>query len=142
MARGVVHFEIPADDEVRAGQFYSSAFGWKVNPVPELSYTMIQTTETDEQGMPSAPGAINGGMFRREGTINSPVVTVDVDDIDEALQKIESLGGSTVSPRQEVGTMGWAAYFKDTEGNIVGLWQNAAPEGGTAAAEAGNDIGA
>jgi predicted enzyme related to lactoylglutathione lyase len=148
MARGVVHFEIPADDEVRAGKFYSSAFGWEVNPVPELSYTMIKTTPTDESGMPSVPGSINGGMFRREGTVTSPVVTVDVDDIDAALAKIEELGGSTVTPRQEVGAMGWAAYFKDTEGNIVGLWQNAAPEGspsdaaGTGAAAGGNDIGA
>jgi predicted enzyme related to lactoylglutathione lyase len=137
-----VHFEIPADDEVRAGKFYSSAFGWTVNPVPELSYTMIRTTQTDESGMPSVPGAINGGMFRREGTITSPVITIDVEDIDAALQKIEALGGATVIPRQEVGTMGWAAYFRDTEGNIVGLWQNAAPEGGAAAANAANDIGA
>jgi uncharacterized protein len=142
MARGVVHFEIPADDEVRAGKFYSSAFGWKVNPVPELSYTTITTTPTDESGMPSVPGAINGGMFRREGTVTSPVITIDVDDIDAALEKIESLGGATVSPRQEVGTMGWAAYFRDTEGNVVGLWQNAAPGGGTAAANPANDIGA
>ena len=80
--------------------------------------------------MPSVPGSINGGMFRREGDLTSPVVTVDVDDIDAALEKIKSLGGSTVSPRQEIGTMGWAAYFRDTEGNIVGLWQNAPREGG------------
>jgi hypothetical protein len=41
--------------------------------------------------------------------------------------------------------MGWAAYFRDTEGNIIGLWQNAAPEGGgstVAGANGANDIGA
>ena len=59
-----------------------------------------------------------------------------------ALEKINALGGSTVLPREEVGTMGWAAYFRDTEGNIIGLWQNAAPEGGAAAGASGNDIGA
>jgi predicted enzyme related to lactoylglutathione lyase len=144
MAGGVVHFEIPADDVDRAGKFYSSAFGWDINPMPELSYTMVKTTPTDDKGMPSLPGSINGGMFRREGNITSPVVTVDVDDIDATLEKIGSLGGSTVLPRQEVGSMGWAAYFKDTEGNVVGLWQNAVPEGGSgsAADTAGNDIGA
>ena len=94
-----------------------------------------------QRACPPLPGAINGGMFRREGDLTSPVVTVDVEDIDAALEKIESLGGSTVFPRQEVGTMGWAAYFKDTEGNIVGLWQNA-PGGGDAGTDAGNDIGA
>ena len=32
MAGGVVHFEIPADDEDRAREFYSSAFGWTISP--------------------------------------------------------------------------------------------------------------
>ena len=32
--------------------------------------------------------------------------------------------------------MGWAAYFRDTEGNVVGLWQNAPREGGAGAANA------
>jgi uncharacterized protein len=148
MARGVVHFEIPVDDEQRAGKFYSSAFGWDVSPMPEMSYTMVKTTPTDETGMPSGPGAINGGMFRREGNITSPVITVDVEDINAALETIGSLGGSTVLPPQQVGGMGWAAYFRDTEGNVVGLWQNAGPEGaateasGTGTAAEANDIGA
>ena len=130
MAGGVVHFEIPADDEGRAREFYSSAFGWKISAMPELSYAMLMTTPSDETGMPSVPGSINGGMFHREGELTPPVVTVAVEDIDAALEKIYALGGSTVSPREEDGTMGWAAYFRDTEGNIIGLWQNAAPEGG------------
>jgi predicted enzyme related to lactoylglutathione lyase len=140
MAGGVVHFEIPAEDERRARDFYTSAFGWEVTSMPEMSYSMIKTTPTDATGMPSAPGSINGGMFRREGDLRSPVITVDVDDIDAALEKIGSLGGSTVSPRQDVGTMGWAAYFRDTEGNVVGLWQSA--PGGAATGAAADDLGA
>ena len=62
---------------------------------------------------------------------------MDVDDIDAALEKINALGGSTVLPRQDVGGMGWSAYFKDTEGNVVGLWQNAAPADAAADAPAG-----
>ncbi|MET3812476.1 VOC family protein [Arthrobacter sp. UYEF3] len=139
MAGGVVHFEIPAEDENRAEKFYSSAFGWEVSSLPEMSYAMIKTTATDASGMPAVPGSINGGMFRREGDLRSPVITVDVDDIDAALERINSLGGSTVRARQEVGSMGWAAYFRDTEGNVVGLWQNAPSEGeaGSAAADIG-----
>lgn len=138
-----MHFEIPADDEDRARDFYSSAFGWEMNPLPELNYTLIMTTPVDDTGMPSTPGSINGGLYRREGTLTAPVVTVDVEDIDAALRKIESLGGSTVTPRQEVPGMGWTAYFRDSEGNIVGLWQNAEPGSGSASPEAAaNDIGA
>ncbi|KUM33284.1 VOC family protein [Arthrobacter sp. EPSL27] len=145
MAGGVVHFEIPADDEGRAREFYSSAFGWTINALPEMGYAMLLTTPSDETGASSVPGSINGGMFRREGHLTSPLVTVDVDDIDASLEKINALGGSTVQPRQQVGSMGWAAYFRDTEGNVIGLWQNAEPESESAAGSADaarNDTGA
>jgi uncharacterized protein len=125
MAGAVVHFEIPADDVERARGFYRDAFGWNVNPMPEMGYTILGTTPTNDQGMPDAPGAINGGMFERADDIATPVITIDVDDIDAALTKVESLGGKTVRPRMEVGDMGFAAYFTDSEGNLMGLWQTA-----------------
>ena len=61
---------------------------------------------------------------------SAPVVTIDVEDIDAALEKIESLGGATVVPRMPVGEMGFTAYFKDTEGNVLGLWETRRPEAG------------
>lgn len=45
-------------------------------------------------------------------------------NIDEALKKIEQNGGKVVRGKEEVGDVGYAAYFKDSEGNVVGLWQN------------------
>ncbi|MDR7084858.1 putative enzyme related to lactoylglutathione lyase [Arthrobacter ginsengisoli] len=126
MAGGVVHFEIPADDENRAREFYSSAFGWGFEVMPEMKYSLAMTTPMDDQGRPTVPGSINGGLFKREEGISTSVVTVDVDDIDAALEKITALGGSTYREKMEVPGMGWNAYFKDSEGNIVGLWQNAA----------------
>lgn len=125
MSGGVVHFEIPADDVGRAQEFYRGAFGWELSGVPDVGYTMIRTTPTNDQGMPAKPGAINGGMFKREGPLTSPIITIAVDDIDQALETVGSLGGSTVLPKQAVMDMGFAAYFRDTEGNVVGLWQNA-----------------
>lgn len=124
MSGRVVHFEVPADDQDRARNFYSSAFGWKLNPMPEMDYTTVVTTSTDEQGMPSEPGAINGGLFGRYGELTNPVITVDVDDIDATLEKIGTLGGTTVTPKQEIPDMGFYAYFRDSEGNLMGLWQN------------------
>ena len=125
MSGRVVHFEIPADDVDRARDFYRQAFGWNIQPMPEMDYTIVSTTETDESGMPKDPGAINGGMAKRDASFSTPVITVDVDDIDAALEKIRSLGGSTVTERTPVGDMGWAAYFQDSEGNLMGLWQTA-----------------
>jgi predicted enzyme related to lactoylglutathione lyase len=63
-------------------------------------------------------------MFKRESPTDRPVITIDVDDLDDALRRIEERGGMTVLGRQEVGEMGWAAYFKDVEGNLMGLWQD------------------
>ena len=124
MSNSVVHFEIPADDFDRAQKFYTDAFGWNLQHMPEMQYTIVSTTAVNEQGMPSDPGAINGGMMKREEPLSTPVLTVDVDDIDAALQKVESLGGSTVVGKQAVGDMGFAAYFRDSEGNLMGMWQS------------------
>jgi predicted enzyme related to lactoylglutathione lyase len=53
------------------------------------------------------------------------VIVVDVDSIDATLEKISGLGGSTVVGKTPVGEMGYAAYFTDPEGNVVGLWETA-----------------
>jgi uncharacterized protein len=124
MSGRVVHFELPTDDLERAEAFYRSAFDWDVNSMPGMGYTLVGTTPSSERG-PTEPGAINGGMLLRQAPITSPVITIEVDDIDRALTTIEGLGGHTVRGRLPVGDAGFAAYFADTEGNIVGLWENA-----------------
>jgi uncharacterized protein len=124
MAGQVIHFEVPADDLERAQRFYADTFGWQVTPMPEMSYTMVQTGPTGPDGRPSEPGVINGGMMARGGPATAPVITITVDDIDDALATVEQHGGKTAVARQAVGDMGFAAYFVDTEGNTMGLWQN------------------
>ena len=123
MSGRVVHFEIPFDDAERARSFYSEAFGWTINEMPEMRYAIVQTGPTDADGFPAEVGYIGGGMLKRESPTDRPVITIDVEDIDAALARIEELGGMTVLGRQDVGAMGWAAYFKDVEGNLMGLWQ-------------------
>lgn len=123
MSGRVVHFEIPFDDGDRARAFYREAFGWQLQDW-EGSYTLATTGPTGETG-PQEAGFINGGMMRREGPGDGPIVVIDVDDIDAALAKVEELGGQTLLGRQAVGEMGWTAYFKDVEGNSIGLWQTA-----------------
>ena len=128
MSDKVVHFEIPADDLDRARVFYQDAFGWTINSIPELDYTIVETTPTDEAtNLPAGPGAINGGMMRRQPEIPGPVITVGVDDIDASLRRVEELGGKTVSGKTAVADMGYAAYFSDPEGNVLGLWESAQP---------------
>jgi predicted enzyme related to lactoylglutathione lyase len=124
MSGRVVHFEIPVDDPDRAAAFYGTAFGWDLSSMPGMGYTLASTGPSGDQG-PTEPGFINGGMLRRCDEVPSPVITIGVDDMVAALATIEQNGGSTVRGKEPVGDMGFAAYVKDSEGNVLGLWQNA-----------------
>ena len=127
MSGRVVHFEIPVDDGDRARSFYKEAFGWQVQHMPEMDYTLVTTGPGGEQG-PTEAGFINGGMLSRDQAATpGPLIVVDVDSIDASLEKISGLGGSVVSPKAPVGDMGFAAYAKDPEGNVIGLWETAQP---------------
>jgi predicted enzyme related to lactoylglutathione lyase len=124
--RKVVHFEIPADDVERAKGFYGSVFGWQLQTMSMGGgeYTIVMTTPVDEQSQqPTEPGGINGGMMQRTPGLSSPIITIDVEEIDQALKEVEAEGGSTVTPRTPIPGMGAFAYFKDPEGNIMGLWE-------------------
>jgi predicted enzyme related to lactoylglutathione lyase len=125
MSGRVVHFEIPFDDAERAQAFYRSVFGWDVRPMPEIDYTGVSTGPVTDEGMPKEQGYIGGGMFQRQPDIPTPVITIDVDDMDAALDAVRQHGGRMVGEKLPVGDMGIAAYFQDSEGNLMGLWQSA-----------------
>jgi predicted enzyme related to lactoylglutathione lyase len=93
--------------------------------MPQMEYVLVGTVEVDEKGMPKEPGAINGGMLERQDPVKSPVITISVKSIDQAATTIEKNGGKVIRAKMPVGDMGFAAYFKDPEGNVIGLWQNA-----------------
>jgi uncharacterized protein len=125
MSGRVVHFEIPFDDGDRARAFYKEAFDWQVQEMPDMGYTMVMSGPSGDQG-PTEPGYINGGMLGRgDGPATAPVLVIDVESIDVALERITELGGSTLVGRTPVGGMGFSAYFNDPEGNVVGLWETA-----------------
>lgn len=120
----VVHFEIPFDNEKKAKEFYSKVFGWKITEVPDMSYNMVHTAEVDENQMPTEAGAINGGMYERgEKGSHSPVIVIDVANIDEKIKIIKKVGGEITMAKVTVGDMGFYAQFKDSEGNILGIWE-------------------
>lgn len=122
----VIHFEIPVSDLDRAKKFYERAFGWTLEDIPKMNYTSVMTTEIDaENKMPKMPGAINGGMTKRNDVLKTPSFAIHVTDIGEAIEKLKTAGGEVIKEKMPVGTMGFVAYFKDTEGNVLSLWQMA-----------------
>jgi len=114
MGAPVVHFEIGCKDRDKTVKFYSSLFGWKIEPQGPAA--MIDT-----QG----DGAGIGGHIIALGHEPHHFVNVyaQVNDLGAYLKKAESLGGKTIVPPQEVPGMGSFAWFADPEGTTLGLWQ-------------------
>ena len=121
MPNPIVHFEIPADDVARAQTFYQSVFGWKIKQMPMpaggIEYYGVTTRNEGQPG-------INGGLMKRNMPGQPFANYVAVKSIDEFLAKVTASGGSVILPRQEIAPgMGSIAVFKDTEENMMGLYQ-------------------
>lgn len=120
----VVHFEIPYENEARAKQFYQDVFGWQIVKMPEMDYNMVTTTDSDPQTMrPKTPGAINGGMLKKDPTGPYPMLVIAVEDVDSHGRKVEAAGGKVVMPKIPIGNFGYYARIADPEGNIIGIWE-------------------
>jgi uncharacterized protein len=123
----VVHFEIPADDLERAKKFYS-IFDWQLQdwPMPDGSvYVGATTSETDTTThQPKEPGAINGGIVLRDQYSRTPSVTINVPSADDYIEKVKAAGGSVIKSKELIEGMGYYAYVSDTEGNLLGLWED------------------
>jgi predicted enzyme related to lactoylglutathione lyase len=120
-----MHFEIQASNPQALIDFYSGLFGWSFNKWEGGDYWLIHTGPDDQPG-------INGGLLPRRGpppenmaAVNAFVITVDVDNLDAQLAKVESTGGGAVVcvPKMAVHGIGWLAYVKDPDGNIFGMMQ-------------------
>ena len=123
----VVHFEMPAEDKKRMAEFDTKVFGWQTQFLgPEMGeYIVVSTTETNSNGRPENPGAINGGFYQKTDDPNThhPSIVIAVDDINESIKYIKKAGGSVFTGPTEIPGIGKYASFKDTEGNRVSVLQ-------------------
>lgn len=120
----VVHFEIPVDDIDRARGFYTEVFEWDVEEMPmgDGIYTSVITAQGD-----GGSGGINGAIIDRDEILVDPIITIEVPLIEAHLERVEAAGGSTAVPIGEIPHTGRYAYFTDTEGNVLGLWESIEP---------------
>lgn len=127
MDHTVCHFEIPAEEPKRAAEFYRGLFDWGIrawdSPDNTVEIMMISTVPTDETGRPIRPG-VNGMIMKRQHPQQPFANYISVESVDEYGARAEALGGQIIMPKTPVPGMGWFLYFKDTEGNILGLWQH------------------
>jgi uncharacterized protein len=114
MTGRAVHFTIPVDHPERASAFYRAVMGWSLERMGPLDYWTISG---------GSGTGIDGGVTLRSADDPRVVVYINVTDIDSVLTTVESNGGQAVTGRLPIPGRGWIARFVDSEGNLIGLFQ-------------------
>ncbi|HCJ47996.1 MAG TPA: VOC family protein [Microbacterium sp.] len=111
----VEHFEIPVDDIARAQSFYREVFGFTYSPWG------------DEMGMIEQPEGegINGDLHLR-GATPHPTVVFTVERIEDTVALAVARGGEQLGEIQPLGDDSRWVYIRDSEGNIIGLYDEVA----------------
>jgi predicted enzyme related to lactoylglutathione lyase len=112
----VIHFEIPSDDPAKANKFYTEVFGWNITQWADQPYWICKTGERTEAG-------IDGAIIKKNGPDHPLVNTIAVKNLGSTIRSIEEHGGVVVVPRTPIPKLGWLAYFKDMDGNILGIME-------------------
>ncbi|MBL8063320.1 MAG: VOC family protein [Anaerolineales bacterium] len=112
--RNIVHVEIPAANVDAAGQFYQELFGWKIQPMPEMNYTMFEAGDGDEYG--------GFTEVSPENPVGQVLIYIASDDIDEDLERVSELGGKVLHEKAEIPGNGWFGIFQDPTGNVLALY--------------------
>ena len=119
MGQAVVHFEVVGKDGEKLQRYYAELFGWNVNADNPMQYGMVDAKDnTSMTGDNGIGGGIGQGPDGYEGHVTFYVA---VPDVEQALQKAESLGGTRVMGPETIMDMVELGQFKDPEGNVIGL---------------------
>lgn len=113
MANPFVHVELQTHDLAKAKEFYRQLFDWKLEPVPQMDYTMIQVGE-----------GTGGGMWESKEMKSHWLAYVVVDDVNAATRKAQCSAPPSMKGTTEVPGMGWFSIIVDPTGAALGLWQS------------------
>ena len=111
MSNRVIHFEIPAGEPQRCMDFFKTVFGWRFLQMGDEPYWFAISGDDSASG-------INGAVMKEVGPGQPVINTIEVDDIDAMSHNIVEQGGKIVKPKRYIPTVGWMAFFSDTEGNM------------------------
>jgi predicted enzyme related to lactoylglutathione lyase len=118
MGDPVVHFEVVGKDGAALQSFYAEMFGWRVDANNPMSYGLVAREENvSAQGL-----GIGGGIGQGpEGYPGHVTFYVEVPDVEAALAKAESLGGTRMMGPDKVMEGLEIGLFTDPEGHTIGL---------------------
>jgi predicted enzyme related to lactoylglutathione lyase len=113
--------EIRARDAEETARFYENVFGWRMTEKATADGTAVWLFDTG--GEPRIENLRRGGIWSRPSDESLGVVVyIVVEDIEATLEKVIALGGEVVGPKTPQGSA-YRAYFADSSGNILGLWE-------------------
>ena len=118
MGQPVVHFEIIGKDGAKLQQYYSELFGWEINAENPMNYGIVV-----REGNVNSDGAgIGGGVGTGpDGYDGHVTFYIEVPDVEAALAKAESLGGSRIMGPERIMDQVELGQFKDPEGHTIGV---------------------
>jgi predicted enzyme related to lactoylglutathione lyase len=118
MGQPVVHFEIMGKDAEKLRSYYSELFGWQIETDNPMNYGIVaREGNTNRHGV-----GIGGGIGAApEGYGGHVTFYVEVPDLEAALAKAETLGGSRMMGPDKVMEGVEIGLFTDPEGRTVGL---------------------
>ena len=119
MGQPVVHFEVIGRDGDKLRSYYGELFGWEIDANNPMNYGMVAregNTNSEGVGIGGGVGVGPGGDYPGHATFY-----VEVPDVEAALAKAESLGGSRVMGPMVVTDDVEIGQIKDPEGHLVGL---------------------
>lgn len=108
MGQPVVHFEIIGNDPSALRSYYAELFGWEFETGDAATEAVSQPGNYGfVDGSTTGDGTgINGGVAGGEGYERRVLFYVGVPDVEAALQKAESLGGTRqIGPEGTPGTL-------------------------------------
>lgn len=116
-------FEISVSDIARAKTFYESVFGIQMHAEEMMGMQMAFFPAEDMNGKVS--GALVQGDMHKPSADGAVIYLNGNPDLANALGKIEAAGGKVLMPKTHISeTVGYMAFFLDTEGNRVALHSN------------------
>jgi predicted enzyme related to lactoylglutathione lyase len=118
MGQPVVHFEVIGKDGAKLQSYYSELFGWEMDSNNPMNYGIVTRDGNVSDDGVGIGGGVAGGPDGYEGHVTFYVA---VPDVEEALAKAESLGGTRIFGPNEVMEGLVLGQFKDPEDHIIGL---------------------
>jgi uncharacterized protein len=118
MGQAVVHFEIAGKDGKKLQEYYAELFDWNIDADNEFGYGIVAREDNTNADGIGIGGGISSGPEGYDGHVT---FYVEVPDVEAALAKAESLGGTRVMGPDEVMQGLTIGLFTDPEGHVIGV---------------------